>query len=258
MRIFVAGGRSGARQASQRQDVAIIVDALRASVTTASLLHYGAREIIVVEDLDQAFEQRRKHPRAWLAGERHCLKVEGFDLGNSPLQAPLPGLPETVIFSSSNMSRCCAGASDCPLALLGTLPTLTTAATLALEAARCLKRDLTLVPAGAVVDECKLVLEDYVAAGALIGKIGKLAGEKLEVAGDAARAAQDIWAAAQARGVERTFLETDNGVALIGLGLEADARFASRTDVFQAVPRVTGTYLLENGEPAAILTAASA
>lgn len=256
MLITVAGGRLGAQQAAQRQDVAIIVDALRASVTCASLLHYGAREIIVVEDMDQAFQERLKRPDAWLAGERGGLKVEGFDLGNSPLQAPLPGLPETIVFSSSNMSRCCAGASSCPVALLGTLPTLTAAATLALNAARSLGRDITLIPAGSVLDECKLVLEDYVAAGALLEKMRKLSGNSATASGDAARAAQDVWTAAQARGVERAFLETDNGVSLIGMGFEDDVRFAATMDAFKVVPRVTGTYILDNGDPAAILTAA--
>lgn len=256
MRIIVAGGRLGAQQAAERQDVALIVDALRASVTTASLLTFGAREIIVVEDMDQAFEERLKRPEAWLAGERGGLKVEGFELGNSPLQAPLPGLPETIVFSSSNMSRCCVGASGCPAALLGTLPTLTAAATLATQAAVRLGRNITLIPAGSVLDECKVVLEDYVSAGALMEKIGELSGDNAEASGDAARAAQDIWSAAKQSGVERTFLGSDNGVSLIGMGFEQDVRFAARTDVFTVVPQVTGTYLLDNNDPAAILTAA--
>ena len=88
MKLFVSGGRKGAREAAQAGHVAVIVDALRASATTASLLHYGVREIIVVEGVEEAFAEARKRPGALLAGERGCVKVEGFDLGNSPLQAP--------------------------------------------------------------------------------------------------------------------------------------------------------------------------
>lgn len=256
MHMIVAGGRLGAQQAAERHDVAIIVDALRASATTASMLQFGAREIIVLESLEAAFAERRKRPSSWLAGERECLKVEGFELGNSPLQRPLPGLPETVVFSSSNMSRCCVGAATCPAAFLGTLPTVSAAAMVALQAARQLARGITLIPAGSVLDECKLVLEDYVAAGALMERMGELSGGEAVASGDAARAAQDIWQAAKQRGVERTFVETDNGISLAGLGLAEDVRFASRTDAFAAVPQVTGTYLLEDGERAAVLTAA--
>lgn len=236
--------------------MAVIVDALRASATTASLLHYGVREIVVVEDMDAAFAQARTRPGALLVGERGGLKVEGFDLGNSPLQADPGGLSDTVVFSSSNMSRCCVGASTCPAAFLGTLPTLSAAARLAYRAASDLGRDLTLIPAGSVLEESKVVLEDYVAAGALLARIGELSQGQAVAEGDAARAAEDIWAAAKARGVEETFLQTDNGVSLISLGFEADVRFACRLDVFGTVPKVTATYVLDNGERAAVLTKA--
>lgn len=256
MLMRVAGGRLGAEQAADRQDVAIIVDALRASATTASLLHYGVREIVVVEDRDAAFAEALKRPGALLVGERGGLKVEGFDLGNSPLQADPGGLSETVVFSSSNMSRCCVGASTCPVAILGTLPTVSAAAVVAFREARELGRNITLIPAGSVLDECQVVLEDYVAAGALMARLAGLSQGQAIASGDAARAAEDLWMAAKERGVEETFLETDNGVSLIGMGFEADVRFAAKRDVFEIVPSVTGTYRLDNGERAAVLTKA--
>ena len=168
MNVFVSGGRSGAIQAAQRRRVAIDVDALRAGATTASLFHYGVREIIVVEDVEAGFSERERHPGSWLAGERGGLAVPGFDLGNSPLQGPLAALPEIIVFSSSNMSRCCVGAASCPATLLGTLPTLTACAQLALQTAAHLQADIQLVPAGSALDENKLVLEDYITCGALI------------------------------------------------------------------------------------------
>lgn len=274
MKLFVSGGRKGAREAAQAGHVAVIVDALRASATTASLLHYGVREIIVVEGVEEAFAEARKRPGALLAGERGCVKVEGFDMGNSPLQAPPERLSDTVVFSSSNMSRCCVGAATCPAAFLGTLPTISACAEKALAAARRHGRDIMLIPAGAVVDEYKLVLEDYVAAGAIITRIVEMAAGEAQAAGDgnqpaptgdgdrpvpegdAARAALDAWAGAQARGLQKAFLETDNGRALIGLGFEEDAKFACRVDIFTTVPQVRRTYELENGEPAAVLALA--
>ncbi|MEI6503760.1 MAG: 2-phosphosulfolactate phosphatase, partial [Armatimonadota bacterium] len=252
----IAGGRLGAAQAAERQDVAVIVDALRASATTASLLHYGVKEIIVVEDMEAAFAEALKRPGTLLVGERGGLKVDGFDLGNSPLQADPGGLSETVIFSSSNMSRCCVGAATCPVAILGTLPNLSATAVVAFREAREARRNITLVPAGSVLDEGKLVLEDYVAAGALLARLAGLAQGQAVASGDAARAAEHIWAAAKERGVTDTFVETDNGESLIGMGFAADVRFAAKRDVFEIVPRVTGTYVLDNGERAAVLTKA--
>ena len=252
MRIFVSGGRHGALEAAQQQRVAIVADSLRASATTASLLHFGAREIIVVEDVDDAFAQREAHPGSWLVGERGGLAVPGFDLGNSPLQEPIPGLPERIIFSSSNMSRCCVGAAPCPAAFLGTLPTLTACAEVALDACRRLQADLHHLPAGAAVDEFKLVLEDYITCGAFIEKLAGLA--DAEPKGDAAHAAVAIHAAAAQRGYGEAFQATDNGTSLREeLGLGDDVRFAAEVDVFTTVPRVTGTFALSSGRMAAVL-----
>lgn len=256
MRVFVSGGRAGALQAAAEGRVAIVVDALRASATTASLLQFGAREIIVVEEVADAFAERERRPGALLAGERGGLAVPGFDRGNSPLQSPEPGLPETVVFSSSNMSRCCVGAAPCPAAFLGTLPTLTAAATVALQAAVELGADLHLVPAGSVLDENKLVLEDYITAGALIEKLRALS-PAVAPAEDAAHAALAIHREALAAGYEAAFNATDNGTALRDeLGLGADVCFAARVDVLTAVPRVTSTFELPTGRLAAVLTQA--
>jgi len=257
MKVFVSAGRAGAAQAAERGRVAIVVDALRASATTASLLHYGAREIVVVEEVSDAFAEHDRRPGSWLVGERGGVAVPGFDRGNSPLQAPVPGLPETIVFSSSNMSRCCVGASACPAAFLGTLPTLTACARVALDAARQHGTDLHLIPAGSALDENKLVLEDYITAGALIERMRELE-EGLQPAEDAAHAALTIHAAARRASYEAAFHATDNGTPLRDeLGLGDDVSFAARVDVFAVVPRVTGTFALPSGRVAAVLQAAT-
>ncbi len=253
MRVIISGGRVGAAQAAKHGRVAIVVDALRASATTASLLHYGAQQIIVVEDVAAAFAERDRRPGAWLAGERGGLPVPGFDMGNSPLQAPVPGLPETLVFSSSNMSRCCVGASSCPATFLGTLPTLTACAQVALAAAERLGTDIHIVPAGSALDENKLVLEDYITAGALIERVRELAAD-VRPTEDAAHAALAIHADAIATGYEAAFNATDNGTSLRDdLGLGEDVCFAARVDVFSEVPCVARTYDLPSGGVAAVL-----
>jgi 2-phosphosulfolactate phosphatase len=253
MKLFASGGRAGAELAAQEQRVAIIVDALRASATTASLLHHGARQIVVVEDVSDAFGEQERHPGSWLAGERGNLKVEGFDLGNSPLQGSVEGLPETIIFTSSNMSRCCVAASSCPAAFLGTLPTLTACAQAALDAARQHGADVHLIPAGSVLDENKLVLEDFATSGALIARMQELADGAATPGEDAARAALQLHEAALTAGYEQAFLGTDNAAGLCAMGFEADVRFAAQVDVFTRVPKIARTYELFSGKIAAVL-----
>lgn len=255
MRLYVQGGRSGAQLAAAEGRVAIVVDALRASATTASLLHYGAERLIVVEALEEAFSEARRLGDVALVGERGCVRVEGFDLGNSPLQAPEPRLRPTVVFSSSNMSRCCVGAATAPAVFLGSLVTASACARLAWQAAHEGNRDVQLIPAGAAEDEYRFVLEDYVAAGGLLQCLLALAADRAVLADDAARAAVDLHTAAVQRGMEATFLGTDNGRFLVANGFREDVRFASNRDVFVTVPRVTETYPLADGGTAAVLQA---
>jgi 2-phosphosulfolactate phosphatase len=65
-------------------DANIVIDVIRAFTTTHEAFLQGAREVLLAKEIDQAFALKKKHPDYLLAGERHSIKVEGFDLGNSP------------------------------------------------------------------------------------------------------------------------------------------------------------------------------
>ena len=67
--------------------VAVVIDVLRATSTITRALESGYRQVLACGDLDQARElAERVDGSVVLAGERKCLKPEGFDLGNSPAE----------------------------------------------------------------------------------------------------------------------------------------------------------------------------
>ncbi len=61
-----------------------MVDVLRAFTTTAYAFDRGAKEIILVSTIEEAFELREKDTDYLLAGEVNGLTIDGFDLPNSP------------------------------------------------------------------------------------------------------------------------------------------------------------------------------
>ena len=81
MKTIVRSCLDGARKS---RGVAVLIDVFRASNTILMLLHRGARSILPVATVEEAFSLKKKHPEYWLAGERGGVKIEGFDLGNSP------------------------------------------------------------------------------------------------------------------------------------------------------------------------------
>ena len=74
----------------QRADTAgrcvVVIDVLRASTTITTALANGARAVYAVAEPAEARRMARRLGRSEtvLGGERHALRIPGFDLGNSP------------------------------------------------------------------------------------------------------------------------------------------------------------------------------
>jgi len=62
----------------------VIVDVFRAFTTAAFCVAAGAREIVLVNDHEQALAMRRANPKLFLSGEIDGRPIPGFDVGNSP------------------------------------------------------------------------------------------------------------------------------------------------------------------------------
>lgn len=120
MKIKLDFGVEGARKASLRGDVVVVIDVLRASSTISTALHHGSREVIVVEKIEDALKLARRNPQCILAGERRGIKIEGFDLGNSPIEFTRDVVEDrTIIFTSSNCAPVIEAAKNSPVILIG-------------------------------------------------------------------------------------------------------------------------------------------
>ena len=255
MKVHVYGGRSGGYIAAKEGYVAIIVDALRASATLTSLLHFGAPEIEVVEQVEEALAERAARPGVPLFGERGGYQVEGFDYGNSPLQAPLDPMPIGIVFTSSNCSRCCIAAAAAPVTFLGTTVNASAVARLAHAEASARGTDICIITAGSAENEERFVLEDHLAAAVIIRRLQRLDAGVIP-ATDGARAGLIVLDYYGKDDLERAFLETDNGARLSGtMPFEADVRFAARVDVFDLAPRIASVRELPGGGKATRLVA---
>lgn len=87
-----------------RDQAIVVVDVLRATTTIITAMHNGAAQIIPCGQIDQARGMvDRFQPRGLLGGERNGLKIEGFDLGNSPTEYSRQAVGDrTVIMATTN------------------------------------------------------------------------------------------------------------------------------------------------------------
>jgi len=70
--------------AAEARGVVVVIDVLRAFSCSALMFHYGILDLALVRTPEEALAFRDGDPDYLVAGEVKGLKVEGFDLGNSP------------------------------------------------------------------------------------------------------------------------------------------------------------------------------
>jgi len=90
------------QNAKQVKGITVVIDVLRAFTTTCYLFANGAKEIISVADLQEAYDIKRSHPSYLLIGERQGIKPRDFDWGNSPAELQNVSFHDkTVILTTS-------------------------------------------------------------------------------------------------------------------------------------------------------------
>lgn len=142
---------------------ALVVDVLRASTTIITALGRGAAAIVPVAEPAEA--RRRAVDGALVAGERGAEKIDGFDLGNSPIEfavTPIDG--RTVVFTTSNGTRALLAARGAEAIAIAALVNLTAAA----EWAVAEGRDTTVVCSGELGGPS---LDDWVCGGLLVDRL---------------------------------------------------------------------------------------
>lgn len=218
----------------------VVIDLLRASTTICHALANGAVEVIPVETPAQAQELRQSMGRekVLLCGERVGVKIEGFDLGNSPSEYTHDTVAgKKLIFCSSNGSGALLAARGAHrLAMAGLVNARLVLNWLASEPG-----DVCLVCSGKLGAFCA---EDAACAGYLAAK---LLGQGYTPGNDAVRTA--LLLAAHANRGWHAFLEgTDHGQYLKGLGFGPDLSVAAAVDSVNVVPEWSADRLVRARE----------
>ena len=172
MRIDVLFGVQQLTPQDVQGRVVAVIDVLRASTTIAVALSNGARAIIPMESSDDVVTRSKQFERGAvrLAGERRMLKMDGFDLGNSPIEHSREAVEgKTVLLSTTNGTKALLavqGARDVVVASYVNLSAVTTMLRTALRGGA----DLTLVCAG---QDRQFALEDAACAGRFVHAVSR-------------------------------------------------------------------------------------
>lgn len=210
----------------------VVIDVLRATSTMVEALANGARGVFPVETVADAarLAQGIGREAALLCGERKCVRIEGFDLGNSPLEfTPERVAGRQLVMSTTNGTAALAAVAGAKQVLIGSLLNVGAVADeLVAEA----DDGIVLVCAGR---EKRFAMEDALCAGALALLLREKTGRRRSWS-DSAIAAAHL-ARRDLPHVGRVLRRCAAGRQLIELGFEADVEFCAAVDRYAIVPK---------------------
>lgn len=225
----------------------VVIDVLRATTTIAYALAAGAAQVIPCLEIEDARRTAARFApgQALLGGERGGVKIEGFDLGNSPEEySPDVVRGRSIVFTTTNGTRAMMRCRQAKRVLLGAIVNLS-------AVAKAIVRDenIHLVCAGT---EGEVSFEDTLIAGWLAHRRW-VAQEELQL-NDAAHLANRVFRwllslqPAGTRSVPERKLQDVETIAVlatglggrnvVGLGRALDLRAAGQIDKFDYVPEL--------------------
>ncbi len=208
----------------------VIIDVLRASSTIVTALANGCRGFIPILSPDQVKEkaQQFEKERILLGGEREGIKIEDFDLGNSPGEYKREVVKDkTIIFSTTNGVKTLEMAKGAYRIIIGSFLNLQAVCNYCTN----YQGDILIICAG---KEGKFSLEDTACAGMMINSLRDVfPGGYHEV--DANLTARLLYEKF-GNNIMEILRKSQHGRYLESISLVEDLKFCSQLDFFHIVP----------------------
>jgi 2-phosphosulfolactate phosphatase len=220
--------------------IAVEIDVLRASTTMITALANGASRVRPVPDVAEARALAGAlGSGTLLGGERGGVRIDGFDLGNSPAEYGRDRVAgRTIVLTTTNGTAALAACRDAREVLVGAIVNRTAVATAARRLAAAGGGHVHLVCAGT---DGAVTAEDVLAAGAILDAALQLA--PADVLDAPARVALEGFrrtaqAADPRAALVVEFRRSPGGANLVALGMEADLPACAALDAGDVVPRL--------------------
>ena len=214
--------------------IAVVVDVLRASTTILTALHNGAAGIIPCSSVgDAEAHHNATATTVLLGGERGGIKLDGFDLSNSPTdysQATVAN--RTIAFTTTNGTRALLRSVEAEQVLIGSFANVSCLA----EHLHATNQPLHIVCAGT---NKEMTGEDILFAGCLIDRIVRMSASPsaLQLT-DSATMTLGWWRYESAqRPLAETLKQTRGGKNLMALSYDNDVELAAELDCCPVLAR---------------------
>jgi 2-phosphosulfolactate phosphatase len=225
--VFMTPGEINASALAGR--TVVVLDILRATTSIIEALNAGARSVFPVGSIDEAITLANNIGRreVLLAGERHCLPIEGFDLGNSPREfTPERVKGKTIVMTTTNGTAAMSLTVNAEKVYIGALSNLTALVDLLVKT----NAEPVILCSGR---ERNVALEDATVAGRFASALMEARPGDWQL-NDGARAAIVL---AREFGVDVPMFElAAGGRGIVEAGLQEDLAVCARIDTRGIIP----------------------
>jgi len=216
-------------EAARQGNIMVVIDVLRCTSSMINALANGARRIIPVKTVREAYRLKSKYPEYLLAGERGGTKPEGFDFGNSPLEFTREKIQgKTLIFTTTSGTVALIRCRNAKSVLIASFLNVSSVASRALKIASREKRGISIIPSGR---KGEFSLEDFLCGGAIVEKLTELN----VILSDSAFASLLSFRQAK-NSLLNQIMKGEHAQNLVKLGFRDDVKFCCQIDLFDITP----------------------
>lgn len=212
-----------------KDKIVVVIDILRATSVITTAINNGAREVIPILTVEEAFRKKEELSaigvEALLGGERNALKIDGFDFTNSPLEYTKEKVNgKTIILTTTNGTRAINLSKKAKKILIGSMLN----AQALVDELKNEKEDIIFVNSGT---NGEFSMDDYICSGYMISLLSKEISCNLS---DISRMAKLIYE--DNSNIIDFIKEAKHYNILKSLNLEKDLYYCIKKDIIRIVP----------------------
>lgn len=228
MKVDVIISGDDIKESKIENKIAIVIDMLRATSVIITALNNGCKEVIPFLTIEETFEKAEelKRENCILGGERKAVKIDGFDVSNSPLEytKELVG-GKSVLMTTTNGTKTLTRSLSAKKIFIAAMINAKAVAEKLIK----INEDVVIINAGT---NGNFSMDDFICSGYIIDEMIKKS-SKLDLT-DIAKTAHQIYRSNE--NVMSYIKDATHYSVMKSLGLDEDISYCTKKSIIDIVP----------------------